>query len=324
MSDLSNACSKDLMERITSSVKAIEGIDSATEGETLAVTKVQVGKDDGAAVSATSRAPGRRRKVLPPVPVLGLPTTAPTASSSSPAERPTAENVTAEPGDSGSDLQDAGGTIARFTALEPSATDLEQLALEIGQALVPDGGEVGAKPGASWSAPLASGEAVAGRIGELSTGRPGFAEEVGDGGGGGAADDAPGRDGLPPSPPPPTTSAAAGEAETLSDIDDEELEAYLLDEEETRNKSDIWHEVNKDYLEEWHVRGQESRHKRQRQSEAQETGSESGSKCSSSRGRRFRYPSASSCTQSAMMALAKRAKVGPNRINIEALDALFS
>jgi len=38
MSDLSDACSNDLVERITFSVKAIEGIDSVTEGGELAVT----------------------------------------------------------------------------------------------------------------------------------------------------------------------------------------------------------------------------------------------------------------------------------------------
>merc|ERR1712037_71921 len=49
--------------------------------------------------------------------------------------------------------------------------------------------------------------------------------------------------------------------ETLSDIDDEDLQAYLLDPEEQQHKSDIWHEVNKDYLEDWHVRGQEAKRK---------------------------------------------------------------
>ncbi|CAN6481577.1 unnamed protein product [Victoria cruziana] len=40
------------------------------------------------------------------------------------------------------------------------------------------------------------------------------------------------------------------EAETLSDIDDAEVDGYLHDEEETRLKTIIWTEMNKEYLEE--------------------------------------------------------------------------
>ena len=35
----------------------------------------------------------------------------------------------------------------------------------------------------------------------------------------------------------------AGVVESLSDVDDEELECYLLDAEEKQHKSDIWHEA---------------------------------------------------------------------------------
>merc|ERR1711959_6418 len=111
-------------------------------------------------------------------------------------------------------------------------------------------------------------------------------------------------------PGTPDSAAAAasvgGKEESLSDVDDEELEAYLLDVEEQQHKSDIWHEVSKDYLEEWHVRGQEARRKKRQAQSSQadttsETGSKTGSTISGSRkSRRYLYPPASSCTQSAM------------------------
>jgi len=123
-------------------------------------------------------------------------------------------------------------------------------------------------------------------------------------------------------------STAGNEDETLSDVDDEELEIYLLGEEERQHKSDIWHEVNKDYLEEWHVRSQEARRKKKQQQQ-QQSGTSDGADSTSetgsaSRSRRSRLPAASSCTQSAMMALSKKGKVSTNRINIEALESLFS
>lgn len=133
---------------------------------------------------------------------------------------------------------------------------------------------------------------------------------------------------------PTSRDGDSGEEEGLSDVDDEELDAYLLDNEERQDKSDIWHEVNKDYLEEWHVRGKESRRKKQSSasgshhsqasaSEAGDTASETGSHSRSSRRGSWR-PRAASCTESAVMALTKTGKVSTNRINIEALNNLFS
>lgn len=131
-----------------------------------------------------------------------------------------------------------------------------------------------------------------------------------------------------------------GGAESLSDVDDEELEGYLLDAEEKQNKSDIWHEVNKDYLEEWHLRSLEQKRKKMRehvnaeqkagngsegcpshQDSASETNGSSRRAPASSRRRKT---SVSSCTQSALMGLAKKGKVAGNRINLEALESLFS
>jgi len=139
-------------------------------------------------------------------------------------------------------------------------------------------------------------------------------------------------------------SAAEGsgdEEETLSDVDDEELDAYLLDREERKDKSDIWHEVNKDYLEEWHVRGRESKRRKTvsgasgseagggRGPGASASDAESSSEFGSSgRGSKSKSgswrPRAASCTESAVLALAKKGKVSSNRINIEALESLFS
>jgi len=216
-------------------------------------------------------------------------------------------------GDSAAD----GGTTGRaqrtkYHAHEPSEDDIEDIVQDIAgqhgiQALLTGDG-----PGSeAWGQ-------VASKVESLEQGRPAFtslplARHASDDG---AAD----------------ATSASGSVdpedrleETLSEVDDEELDAYLLDEEERRHKSDIWHEVNKDYLEEWHVRGQEARREARRKQQQHGSASEAGDSVSdtgsASRSRRSHKPSSSSCTQSAMMALAK--KVGPSRINIEALEALF-
>ena len=44
------------------------------------------------------------------------------------------------------------------------------------------------------------------------------------------------------------------DSEGLSDCSGEEIDALLLDPEEQQAKSDIWHEVNKDFLEDWGYR----------------------------------------------------------------------
>lgn len=131
----------------------------------------------------------------------------------------------------------------------------------------------------------------------------------------------------------------AGHCESLSDVDDEDLETYLLDAEEKQHKSDIWHEVNKDYLEEWHLRSLEQKRKKMREHVNSERRPEADEGCAASHqdsasetnGSSRRAPtssrrktSVSSCTQSALMGLAKKGKVAGNRINLEALESLFS
>lgn len=130
--------------------------------------------------------------------------------------------------------------------------------------------------------------------------------------------------------------------ESLSDVDDEELEMYLLNSEESQHKSDMWHEVNKDYLEEWHARSVEAKRKKQAQqaqhaqqaqqagaapgtpqsSTADFSGSEAGSGVRRAPSRASKYDSASSCVHSATMALEKK-RVRMNRINLDALENLF-
>ena len=51
--------------------------------------------------------------------------------------------------------------------------------------------------------------------------------------------------------------------ETLSEVDDAELDQYLLADSEMRAKADIWHEVNRDFLAEWEVREQNRQNKKQ-------------------------------------------------------------
>jgi hypothetical protein len=118
-----------------------------------------------------------------------------------------------------------------------------------------------------------------------------------------------------------------GKEETLSDVDDAELEAYLLDEEEQRHKSDIWHEVNKGYLREWHERAVDAERKRrdkkhQEDCAPSETGSRATSGTGSRKSRRLNPP-AECGTQAAINALRTVGKVAPSRIDIDALADLF-
>lgn len=144
--------------------------------------------------------------------------------------------------------------------------------------------------------------------------------------------------GTPTPPGTPRAAASGANEESLSDMDDEELDSLLLlDPEEQQHKADIWHEVNKDYLEEWDLRSREARRKKEQQERrsqkaasecgaASDVASEAGSArtgTSGASGKR-RYPAASSCTQSAVLALQKKGRVNKNRINIEVLENLFN
>lgn len=123
---------------------------------------------------------------------------------------------------------------------------------------------------------------------------------------------------------------ASDEEETLSELDEEELDLYLLDEAERRDKAAVWLEINRDYLEEWHVRSRENQKKKERAA-ASEVGSETasnagslGSGRSSGRSSRRRWrPQTGSCVESTALALQKKGKVPASLINMEALQSLF-
>lgn len=53
------------------------------------------------------------------------------------------------------------------------------------------------------------------------------------------------------------------EPETLSDVSDSDVDIMVLDEEERQAKSEIWHEVHKEYLEHWAMREKERKKKRE-------------------------------------------------------------
>lgn len=137
--------------------------------------------------------------------------------------------------------------------------------------------------------------------------------------------------------------------ETLSEVDDDELEDYLFTEEEQQNKSDMWHEVNKDYLEEWYIRGKHTKLKKDVQAakiESADVASEAGSIRSAQSGRSGRSgrssasgsggswsgskhslepSSCSSPADAVLSALSKRGKLNSKRarIDISAISRLF-
>lgn len=212
--------------------------------------------------------------------------------------------------------------VEKFTVREPSAELIEDIAKDMARHhRVEDllGGEAGS----------AASEGAASRIESLLAGRQFDADPP---------PPAPLEGGPPASGTSPGPGAAAGAPEeSLSDMDDEELDSYLLlDPEEQQHKAEIWHEVNKDYLEEWHLRSRDAKRKREQQEQrSQKAASESGaagdsvSEAGSARtgtsgtsGKR-RFPAASSCTQSAVLALTKKGKLNKSRINIENLEKLF-
>merc|ERR1711957_1005811 len=107
--------------------------------------------------------------------------------------------------------------------------------------------------------------------------------------------------------------------ESLGAFDDEDM--YLTNDVERQDKSDIWHDLNKDCLQGWHERARE-KHAKEREKEASSMG-ETGSETSSKRRRRAPGAIAGMTTaESAALALQRRG-VKPSRINLEELDKLF-
>jgi len=206
----------------------------------------------------------------------------------------------------------------QYTVKEPTPADIEDIAKDITETLLSkDGSRAEAGHAKDWAV-------AASLVGDLVKQKPDYdnlslvpTNATKD-----PAKD--GATGPTKTAPPSSIEPSAGSddeaqgSETLSDIADEELDQYLLDEEERQSKSDIWHEVNKDYLEEWHRRGIESKRRKEEKAAAETASNGSKKRAAAS------FPPAATCTQSAMMALAKKSKVNTNRINIEALESLFA
>lgn len=113
------------------------------------------------------------------------------------------------------------------------------------------------------------------------------------------------------------------EVETLSDVDDDELDSlYLLGEQEAQQKADVWHEVNKDYLEEWYIRSREAKRRKEERAAAT-AAAETGSSTSRRSRRSQRYPKCDSAAQAAALGLERRGGVGTDRVNMAALNSLF-
>jgi len=211
-----------------------------------------------------------------------------------------------------------------FTVREPGASELEDIARTISDQLRGDNSRLAASSSGSGEAPLDDAARahldiiMRSPLGPPSSVTPGRASEASQ------------TEGTPDLSSIQGTSLkdsdlSDGEEDGLSDIDDEEMEKlYLLNEEETQHKSDMWHEVNKDYLKEWYERGKEKEQmSRARESASQRSDSGRSQTSSSRKGPKKRYSEASSPAESVAMALHKKGKVGPARINFDVLNSLF-
>merc|ERR1712107_26289 len=87
-------------------------------------------------------------------------------------------------------------------------------------------------------------------------------------------------------------------------------ELYVLNEEEQEQKAAIWHEVNKDYLPEWHARAREKEQRKAEQeakkSDASQAGGSERSAPKSKRSKDEATGSQSSPAQSLKMALQRK------------------
>mmetsp|Transcript_143930 Transcript_143930/g.250816 ORF Transcript_143930/g.250816 Transcript_143930/m.250816 type:complete len:628 (+) Transcript_143930:97-1980(+) len=263
----------------------------------------------------------RLKPVLPPVPRYSASSTASSTSSSTASaeitETPVSQSMAAPASQSIAASSGQQGSTAKHALLEPSGNDIEEIASDITNKLL-QADDAPLHEGSSGEDWQKTASLTAGRIAELDKQGPDFDDMLLLPHSSSSAGDALSESGQ---------STQSGVEESMDDVDDTELlELYLLNEEEKQDKANIWQEVNKDYLEEWHERQKEKLRRQQRESEsskndsASETGSRTSSKRSSSR---RSYPSAETPVHSAMMALTKKAKVRPDRINMKALENLF-
>ena len=102
----------------------------------------------------------------------------------------------------------------------------------------------------------------------------------------------------------------------FSPSDDEELNHYLLTEEETAAKSAIWHEWNRPYLEEWSMR--EEKRKREAEAKAEETGTKK-----KSRGPKITPQIHETASQATQEVIEKKARLLVKKVNADIIDSLF-
>ncbi|KAF4685787.1 transcription factor TFIIIB subunit brf1 [Perkinsus olseni] len=108
--------------------------------------------------------------------------------------------------------------------------------------------------------------------------------------------------------------------ESISDVDDSEIEGYLLTPEESEAKSAIWHQWNKPYLMEWAIRDEQRKAKKRAEDEAKRNGTYKPRK------RQIHSTTlgpADSALEATQMALSKKARSLSNRVNMSALEELF-
>jgi len=270
----------------------------------------------------------RLKPVLPPVPRYSASSTASSTSSSTASaeitETPVSQSMAAPASQSIAASSGQQGSTAKHALLEPSGNDIEEIASDITNKLL-EADDAPLHEGSSGEDWQKTASLTAGRIAELDQEGPGFDNLLlKPHGSGSSAGDGASESGA--------VSVQSGVEESLAeesldDIDDAELELYLLSKEEQAIKADIWQEVNKDYLEEWHEREKEKKRRQQQREESshKDSASETGSRASSSRRSRrsSTLHSASTPTQSTILALTRKAKVRPDRINIAALESLF-
>lgn len=215
----------------------------------------------------------------------------------------------------------------KYTAREPSREDLDDIANEITERLR----KLGAGVSSSDSSSASSSSTPASK-GDLDAAVSRGIEELHAKSGEAMAGAAAAQDGAAMPSRGEGVSDDASEAcfESLSDIDDAELDqVYMMDEEEKAAKNNIWHEVNKDYLEEWHVRSRETKRRKdeRKSSRANSAADSASSHGGSSRGttprRKTAFPPTATGAEATAMALQKKGRVAPHRINMTALEGLF-
>mmetsp|Transcript_55291 Transcript_55291/g.140239 ORF Transcript_55291/g.140239 Transcript_55291/m.140239 type:complete len:648 (+) Transcript_55291:70-2013(+) len=217
----------------------------------------------------------------------------------------------------------------RFTSRDPTPADINQAAqdiaseLKISGIMAPQSGDLAGELPADFAAATE-------RIDDLLAGRKDFAAlplvptKSKDNGARGQLSR--------PAPATPIAASQCGDEnsdqeETFSEVDEAEMDEYLLDEEQKISKATVWADVNTEYLEELHNRSIEAKKRKERKDKAttSDAGSETASNTGSqgSRSRKSWRPHASSCVESTVLALQKKARISPSMINMDVLKGLF-